>query len=324
MKPNVFVTRKIPGAGLDILQQRCDLEVWPNELPPPYATIQKKAESSDGLLCMLTDKIDKPLIFAAKKKLRVISNYAVGYDNIDIESATEARIPVGNTPGVLTETTADLAFSLLMAAARRIVEGADYARQGKWQTWDPTMLLGQDIHGSTLGILGMGRIGRAVQKRATGFGMRVIYSSSSNKDDIKGAVRVNIETLFKESDFLSLHVPLTEKTVNLVNKETLDIMKPTAVLINTARGGVVDLDALYDALKFKKIGYAALDVTDPEPLPGEHKLYKLPNCLIVPHLGSASVNTRDKMAQMAANNLLAGLFGERLPHCVNPDVYSPE
>jgi lactate dehydrogenase-like 2-hydroxyacid dehydrogenase len=232
---------------------------------------------------------------------------------------------VGNTPGVLTETTADLAFALLMSAARRVVEGAEYARAGKWRTWGPTLLLGHDVHGATLGIIGMGRIGQAVTRRAYGFDMRVVYFDPYC-DPGKGPfvdvmVRCSLEDLLAEADFVSLHVPLTKETYHLIDANALAKMKPTGVLINTSRGGVVDHDALYEALVAGKIGYAALDVTEPEPLPAGHKLLTIPNCLVVPHIASASWATRTRMAVMAAENLLAGLRGERLPHCVNPAVY---
>jgi glyoxylate reductase len=262
---------------------------------------------------------------AAGPGLKVISNFAVGYDNVDVAAATARGIPVGNTPGVLTETTADMAFALLMAAARRVVEGAEYVRAGKWHTWGPTLLLGHDVHGATLGVVGMGRIGQAVTRRAVGFGMRVIYYDPFCDADkgpfIDVTVRCALDELLREADFVSLHVPLTDDTHYLINAETLAWMKPTAVLVNTSRGPVVDADALYDALAAGRIAYAALDVTEPEPLPADHKLLTLPNCLVVPHIASASWATRTQMAVMAAENLLAGLHGERLPNCVNPEVY---
>jgi lactate dehydrogenase-like 2-hydroxyacid dehydrogenase len=231
---------------------------------------------------------------------------------------------VGHTPGVLTETTADMAFALLMAAARRIVEGVEYVRAGNWHTWHPRLLLGHDIHGATLGIVGMGRIGQAVTRRAAGFDMRVIYYDpfcDPDKAPFEGvAVHCSLDQLLQESDFISLHVPLTGDTHHLIGEAALACVKPTAVLVNTARGPIVDADALYDALEGGRLAYAALDVTDPEPLPAGHKLLALPNCLVVPHIASASHATRNKMAVMAAENLLAGLRGTRLPHCVNPEL----
>jgi glyoxylate reductase len=251
----------------------------------------------------------------------------VGYDNIDIPAATARGIPVGNTPGVLTETTADLAFALLLAAARRVAEAAAFVREGKWRTWDPTMLLGHDVHGATLGVVGMGRIGQAVARRAAGFDMNVIYFDpycDATKGPFVGtSVRCSLDELLAEADLISLHVPLKEDTYHLIDAEALSKVKPTAVLVNTSRGPVVDPDALYDALASGRLAYAALDVTDPEPLPPDHKLLTLDNCLIVPHIGSASWATRRRMADMAVENLLAGLRGERLPNCVNPEVYGP-
>jgi glyoxylate reductase len=308
-KPQVFVTRLIPEGGLELIRQACNAEIWPDEAPPSRQVLLDKVPGRDGLLSLLTDTVDAKVMDAAGPGLKVISNYAVGFDNVDVEEATARGIPVGNTPGVLTETTADMAFALLMAAARRIVEAADYVRAGKWHTWGPTLYLGYDVHGATLG-------------------MRVIYydpwCDAGKGPFLDVAVRCSLEELLAESDFVSLHVPLTEETYHLINAETLAQMKPTAVLINTSRGPVVDPDALYNALVSGQIAYAALDVTDPEPLPGDHKLLTLPNCLVVPHIASASWATRTRMAVMAAENLLAGLRGERLPNCVNPQVYGAE
>ena len=320
-KPRVYVTRRVPEAGIDMLRDVCRVEVWGGELPVPREVLIEKVGDIDGLYCLLTESIDAELLDAAPR-LRVVSNMAVGYNNIDVEACTARGIPVGNTPGVLTGTTADCAFALLMAAARRIVEGADYVRAGKWKTWGPMLLMGSDVHGATLGIVGFGRIGQAVARRAQGFAMRVLYRDTyvTEADPTLGATRVDLDTLLTESDFISLHVPLTEETYHLIGQEELRQCKPTAVLVNTSRGEVVDPDALYRALHEGQIGYAALDVTEPEPLPADHRLLNLPNCLVVPHIASASVATRTKMAVMAAENLLAGLKGERLPNCVNPDV----
>jgi glyoxylate reductase len=324
-KPRVFVTRIIPKGGLDLVREGCEAEIWPEETPPPYETLLKKVRGVDGLLSLLTDRVDGELMAAAGSGLQVISNFAVGYDNVDVPAATARGIPVGNTPGVLTETTADMAFALLMAAARRVVEGADYVRAGRWRTWGPTLLLGHDVHGATLGIVGMGRIGQALARRAAGFDMRVLYFDPYCDEDkgaeVSAAVRCSLDELLAESDFVSLHVPLTADTHQLIGATALRTMKRTAVLVNTSRGPVVDTNALYDALQEGTIAYAALDVTDPEPLPGDHKLLTMPNCLVVPHIASASHATRTRMAIMAAENLLAGLQGERLPHCVNPAVY---
>jgi lactate dehydrogenase-like 2-hydroxyacid dehydrogenase len=327
-KPRVFVTRQIPEGGWAIVREASDAQIWTGDLPPPRDVLLEKVRGLDGLLCLLTDRVDEELLEAAGPSLRVISNYAVGYDNVDVPVATARGIPVGNTPGVLTETTADMAFTLLMSAARRVVEAADYVRAGKWRTWGPTLLLGHDIHGATLGIVGMGRIGQALARRASGFEMRVLYYDPYCDPDkapyVGVGLRCELDELLAESDFVSLHVPLTEDTHHMFDARTLAIMKSTAVLVNTSRGPVVDPDALYDALVQGAIAYAALDVTEPEPLPGDHKLLTLPNCLVVPHIASASYATRTRMAVMAAENLLAGLRGEPLPNCVNPEVYTAE
>jgi len=322
-KPKVFVTRIIPDKGLDLVKAYCDADIWLEELPPGWEVMLERVRGVDGLLCLLTDRIDGELLDAAGPKLKVVSNQAVGYDNIVVPDATVRGIPVGNTPGILTDATADFAFALMMAAGRRIVEGERYVRAGRWKTWSPSLMLGTDFVGATLGLVGFGRIGQAMAKRASGFDMRVIYYAP-RQPPVPGlnAVPVDsLETLLRESDFVSLHVPLDARTHHLVNAETLAMMKPSAVLINTARGPVVDPQALYDALKANRLFAAALDVTDPEPLPADHPLLGLDNCLIVPHIASASKITRDKMALMAAENLIAGLKGERLPNCVNPEVY---
>ncbi len=316
----VYVTRMIPDAGLNIIRENTDMKLWEGQLPPPREQILKNVVDCEGILSLLTSKMDAEIMDAAPN-LKVISNFAVGYDNVDIAAATKRGLPVGNTPGVLTETTADLAFSLLMAAARRLVEGERYVKAGKWKTWGPTLLMGPDVHGATLGVVGFGRIGRAMAQRATGFNMRVVYTELSEIKNDMGAEHVSLDDLLEQSDFVSLHTPLTPETHHLISTQQLAKMKSTAVLINTARGPIVDPKALYEALKAGEIGYAALDVTDPEPIEMDDPLLTLDNCIIIPHLGSASVATRNKMAEMAAANLLAGLKGERLPNCVNPEVY---
>jgi glyoxylate reductase len=324
-KPEVFVTREIPAGGLEMVLEACQAEVWTGEMPPPRDVILEKVSGIDGLLSLLTDQIDAEVMDAAGPGLKVISNYAVGYDNVDVAAATARAIPVGNTPEVLSETTADMAFALLMAAARRVVEGAAYVKAGRWRTWGPKLLLGQDVYGATLGIVGMGRIGGKVAHRATGFDMNILYFDPFCDPDkapfVGPAVRCDLGDLLAESDFVSLHIPLSDDTEYMIGAEALAMMKPTAVLINTSRGAVVDSDALYDALVEGQIAYAALDVTDPEPLPSDHKLLTLDNCLVVPHIASASHATRTKMAILAVENLLAGLEGRRLPNCVNPEVY---
>jgi glyoxylate reductase len=267
---------------------------------------------------LLTDRIDAELMDAAPD-LTVIAQVAVGYDNIDVEAAAERGIAVGNTPGVLTDATADFAFALLMTAARRIGEAYDYVRDGKWETWGLTLFLGQEVFGSTLGIVGLGRIGRAVAQRARGFDMKVLYYARSRRPDVEAELGVeyrNFEELLRESDYVSLHVNLTEETEGLMDAGAFALMKPAAILINTARGPVVDSEALYEALKTGQIAYAALDVTDPEPLPADHKLLTLPNCLVAPHIASATVASRTLMAQMAVRNCIAGVRGEALPFAV--------
>jgi glyoxylate reductase len=322
-KPKVFVTRLIPDEGLAMIRGWAEMQVWEDELPPPREVLLREVRDIDGLLSLLTDKIDAELMDAAPR-LKVVSNHAVGYDNIDVPAATARGIPIGNTPGVLTDTVADLAFTLLMAAARRIQESIDYVRAGKWRTWGPRLLTGQDIHGATLGIVGFGRIGQAMAKRASGFGMRVLYNDVARREDLEKALGVtfaDMDTLLHEADFITIHTDLNETTRHLFNARAFAQMKRTAILINTARGPIVDHTALYDALKSGTLGGAALDVTEPEPILMDNPLLTLPNCLIVPHIASASVATRAKMAQMAAANLIAGVHGERLPNCVNPEVY---
>ncbi|MBE2271477.1 MAG: D-glycerate dehydrogenase [Anaerolinea sp.] len=319
MKPKVFVTRQIPEAGLTRIREVCDLHVWESEMPAPYDQLTKRVGGMDGILCTLTERIDAALIDAAGAGLKVISQMAVGYDNIDVRAAAARGIPVGNTPGVLTDATADLAFALLLAAARRLTEGVEYIRSGHWTTWQPRHLLGADLSGATLGIIGLGRIGKAVAKRARGFDMRILATSRHLTDteaEAHGATRVDLPTLLRDSDFVSLHTPLTPETRHLINRETLAQMKPSAILINSTRGGTVDQRALYEALRDGVIAGAALDVTDPEPIPLDDPILTLPNALVVPHIGSATVKTRDKMALMAAENLIAGVMGQPLPNQV--------
>jgi glyoxylate reductase len=304
----VFVTRRLPGGALDRVAAEHDVEVWPEPLPPPREQLLARAPELEGLLALLTDRVDAELIEAAPK-LRAISNYAVGVDNIDVEAATARGIPVGNTPDVLTDTTADLAVALMLGIGRRLVDGDAYVRRGEWRTWEPGLLLGHDLHGATVGIVGFGRIGQAVARRVEGFECTVLHSSRSGG--------VPFEELLERSDFVSLHTPLTPDTRGLIDERALRRMKPTAYLVNTARGPVVDTAAVVAALHAGEIAGAALDVTDPEPLPADHPLLATPNLLVLPHLGSATHATRERMADMAADNLLAGLRGERMPHQVN-------
>jgi len=298
----VFVTRRLPGTALRRVAAEHEIDVWPERMPPPPEVLRERAARVAGLVALLTDRIDAALI-AACPDLRVISNYAVGSDNVDLEAAAARGIPVGITPDVLTEATADLAFACLLAAARRLPEALAAVREGRWQTWEPDWLLGHDVHGATLGIVGYGRIGQAVARRAEGFSMRILATP-----------RVPLEELLAESDAVTLHVPLTSDTRHLIDTAALARMKPTAILVNTARGGVVDQEALAGALERGEIAGAALDVTDPEPLPPDHPLLDAPNLLVLPHIGSSTHTARERMADLAVDNLLAGLAGKPLPH----------
>ena len=316
-RPKVFVSRLIPDEGIDPVVAACDARVWEDELPPPRAALLDAIRGCDGVLTLLTDKVDDEFLDVAGPQLKVVANYAVGFDNIDVPACARRGVAVGNTPGVLTDTTADLAWALLMAAGRRLPEADRYVRGGQWRTWGPMLLLGPDIHGATIGIVGFGRIGQAVARRAQGFGMRILYHDVQQlPEDVTaplGATYVTLDQLLAESDFISLHVNLTDETRHLINVRTLAAMKRTAVLVNTSRGPVVDQIALADALRDGVIWAAALDVTDPEPIPMDDPLVGLDNCLIVPHIASASRATRAKMAEMAAANLIAGVRGEPLP-----------
>ncbi len=324
-RPKVFVTREIAAEALAELRRTARVEVWPHPLPPPYAELRRRLREADGALTMVTDRIDAALI-AASPCLRVVSNLAVGVDNIDLEAATRAGVAVGHTPGVLTEATADLAFALMLAAARRVAFGDRQVRAGKWKTWGPRVLLGPEVFGATLGIVGWGAIGRAVARRALGFRMRVLYvtrSQSSRAHRAKtdaSAVRVTMNRLLAESDFVSLHVPLTPITHHLIGAAEFRRMKRGAILVNTARGGVIDQHALAVALKSGNLGGAALDVTDPEPIDRSDPLLQLDTVVITPHIGSASYTTRQKMAALAVKNLLAVFAGKKPPLCANPAV----
>ncbi|MGJ3238577.1 MAG: 2-hydroxyacid dehydrogenase [Anaerolineae bacterium] len=322
----VFVTRRLPQAGMDMIESAFDVDVWEGDMPPPYETLLERVTGVDGLLCLLTDKIDGQLMDAAGEQLKVISQMAVGVDNVDIAAATERGIPVGNTPGVLTDATADLTWALLTGAARRVVESDKFTRSGEWKTWLPMGLLGADIGGATLGIVGFGRIGQAVARRALGFNMRILYYNQGKSypelDKELNAKSVDLKTLLAESDYVSLHTPLTDNTYHLISSDELKQMKSSAILINTARGGVVDPTALYHALIDGEIAYAGLDVTEPEPINMDSPLLELDNIIILPHIGSASISARTKMATMSADNLIAGIRGDTLPNCVNPSIYT--
>jgi len=322
-KPKVFVTRAIPDKGYNLIKEVCDVGLWEGDLPPSRSELLKHIQSMDGLLCMLTEIIDAEVLDAAGSQLKVISNFAVGFDNIDVDAATARRVPVGNTPDVLTDATADFSFALMMNASRRMLEGDRYVRDGKWKTWEPMLLLGNEMSGSTLGLVGFGRIGKAMARRAVGFDMRVIYYDpiEIRRDPDVKASSVDFETLLEDSDFISLHTPLTSDTHHLIDADALSKMKSSAVLVNTSRGAVIDMDALYEALRAKRIFGAGLDVTEPEPLPVDSPLLTLDNLIVMPHIASASRSARDKMSWLAAKNLLAGLEGKHLPNCVNPQVY---
>ena len=304
----VFVTRRLPGSALDRLSAEHDVEVWPDQLPPGREELLARSGELEGLLSLLTDPVDAELI-DAMPALRAISNYAVGTDNVDLDAASERGIPVGNTPEVLTESTADLAVALILAVSRRLVEGDAYVRRGDWHTWEPELLLGRDLHGATVGIVGRGRIGQAVGRRLEGFGCDLLYTDVG--------VGVPLEELLERSDFVTLHCPLTPDTRGLIDDAALTRMKPTAYLVNTSRGPVVDTEALARALNNREIAGAALDVTDPEPLPSDHPLLEAPGLLVLPHIASATHATREQMADMAVDNLLAGLAGEPMPNQAN-------
>jgi len=322
-KPKVFVTRAIPAAGLNKVRQECDAEVWTEPLPPPADVLKRKIADCEGLLCLLTDKIDAPLL-AAAPRLKVLSNYAVGFNNIDIPAATARGIPVGNTPGVLTDATADMAFALLISAARRIVESQRYAAEGHWKTWEPMGHIGQDLAGRMLGVVGMGRIGAALAQRCRGgWNMQVLYHDQRTNEQAErdlGAKRVELDELLARSDFISVHADLNDSTRGMFNKAAFAKMKPTAVFVNTARGPLVVEADLVDALRTGRIFSAGLDVTDPEPPAVDNPLLTLPNCIVAPHIASATVASRNAMAEIAADNLIAGLRGQPLRHCVNPEV----
>lgn len=318
--PRVFVTRKLPQQAMDRIAKTCDAFIWPDSLPPNRNDLLAHAIGCDGLITLLSDCIDAEIMEAAGPQLKVISNFAVGFNNVDIAEATRRGILVGNTPDVLTDATADIAVTLLLAAARHVRPAAQHVIAGEWKTWEPTGWLGADLVGRTVGIVGMGRIGQATALRlAGGWGMKILYTSRSAKElpTQLSAERVELDRLLRESDFVSLHTDLNDKTRHLIGLRELSLMKPTGILINTSRGGVVDQDALVQALQNKQIFAAGLDVTDPEPLPANHPLPKLNNCIVLPHIASATRDTRDAMAEIAVDNLLAGVGGKALRSAVN-------
>jgi glyoxylate reductase len=321
-KWKVYVTRMLPGPALDMLRARCDIEVNPRDENIPYEELLQRVKGRDGIITLLTDRVDEEVIEASSHSdpsLRVIANYAVGYDNIDVACATEHSIFVCNTPDVLTDTTADLAWALMLSLARRIPEAERYTRAGKFEGWSPTLFLGGDIYGKTLGVVGAGRIGEAVAMRSLGFRMRVLYTDVRHNYELEravGAEKVDMDTLLRESDFISIHVPLIPETQHLIGKRSLSMMKPTAYLVNTSRGSVIDESALAKALRKKVIAGAALDVFENEPKIAP-ELLELDNVIVVPHIASASFETRSKMATMVAENVLTALSGETPPNAVN-------
>ncbi len=317
-KPRITVTRNIGEVALKRLHEQCDVELWTEEVPPPYEQLVEMASRSDGMICLLTDRIDKPLL-EGSDTLRVVSTMSVGYEHIDLEACRIRGIQVGHTPSVLTDATADFALALMLSVARKIPEAAVFARNGHWKTWGPRLLLGMDLNQTTLGIIGMGRIGQAVAKRAMAFEMSLVYHDRERRPEVErnyGAQFLSLDELLRVADIITLHVALNQQTQHMIAKPQFEVMKPDSILINTARGPVVHTMDLLAALREKKIAGAGLDVTDPEPLPRGHPLYELPNCLITPHIASAGEATRTKMAQMAVDNLLAGLEGIPMPHQV--------
>ena len=323
-KPRVYVTRQIFPDALDLIEKTAELELWPDEEPPSPEQLREAMADVDGAIINVMDRIDAPLLDAAPK-LRVLSQVAAGLDNIDIPEATKREILVGYTPGVLAKSTADLAFALLLAVARRVVESDKWVREGNWKiSHHPMFWLGSEVNGSTLGILGLGGIGLETAKRGLGFDMKIIYHSRTRKPELEAKYGFKYATLNRvlaQSDFLSIHVPLTPETNRFIGEKQLKKMKPTAILINLSRGPVVDTDALYKALTEGWIAGAGLDVFDPEPVPADHPLLGLDNVVVLPHIGSASNRSRRDMHLLAARNLVAGLKGERLEECANPEVY---
>lgn len=321
-RPRVYVTRRLPGGALDLLAQHAELTVWDGDLPPPRDELLAQARTCHGLLTLLTDRVDDELL-AAAPSLVAVSNMATGFDNVDVTAANRQAVLVTRTPGVLSETVAEFTLGLMLAAARRVVEADRHVREGLWQTWGPQTFLGQDLHGATLGIVGLGGVGLEVARRAVALGMRVVYHNRTAKPWLERRyrlTRLSIDELLRQSDFLSLHARLSAETRQLIGERELRLMKPTAVLVNTARGALVDQPALCRALAEGWIAAAALDVTDPEPIAPDDPLLALDNVLITPHIASASVATRSRMAMLAAENLLSALRGEVPKHAVNRSI----
>lgn len=319
----VFVTHELPGSEIHQLARRCDMHVWNQTEPVSASVLAEQLSGCQGLLCLITDQINRPLLDSLPE-LEFVSSMSVGVDHIDVAALTERGIPLGHTPGVLVDTTADAAFALLLSAARRIVEADQYVKQGNWRrenVWSPDFFTGKDVSGATLGIIGLGAIGQAVAKRATGFGMRVLGFNRSPRE-IAGVENVSLQQLLLRSDFVSLHVALTPETANLMNADRIASMKPGAVLVNTGRGGIVDEHALAAALRNGQLYAAGIDVFEKEPVEVDNPLLSLSNVVVAPHIGSATVLTRAKMADMAAQNIMAALSGQPMAHCVNPEVYN--
>ena len=322
-RPKVYVTRKVPEQALEILRSVATVSVWDREdVPPPREVILRELAEADGVFSLLTDRIDAE-VMAAAPRLKVISNFAVGFDNVDIPAATKRGIVVTHTPDVLTETVADFTVCLMLAAARRLVEADRYTRDGKWKTWEPLLLAGQDIHHATLGLIGLGRIGAAVARRAQGFGMRVVYYDVVRREDLERSLSIthrSLDDVLRDSDVISVHVPLSEQTRHLIGRAQFALMKNTAVFVNTSRGPVVDQAALTQALASRRIFAAGIDVFEQEPVSPDDPLLKLDNVIVVPHIASASIPTRIRMATLAAENLVSVLQGKRPPNPVNPEV----
>lgn len=322
-RPKVVVTRRPPGRALALMEDAAEVVAWPHDSQMPRDRLLAAVADATALYSMLTETIDAELLETAPG-LAVVSNMAVGVDNIDLVACTARRIPVGHTPDVLTETTADTAFALLLVSARRIVEGVDHVRSGKWGAWEPSLLWGNDVHSSTLGLVGLGRIGTAIARRAVGFGMKVLYTSRTRKPDVErelGVTYGSLSDVLADADHVIVATALTQQTRHIIDATALAAMKSTATLVNISRGATVDHDALADALRTGEIASAGLDVTEPEPIRADHPLVGMPNCVIIPHLGSSSRRTREAMAELAARNVLAGLAGRRLEACANPEVY---
>ncbi|MCZ6891139.1 MAG: D-glycerate dehydrogenase [Chloroflexi bacterium] len=324
LRPRVFVTRRMAQEAIDLLSTELDVEVWPDDHAPPRDVLLKKTGECVALLTTVEDRIDEAVLAAGHGALKVVANCAVGFDNFDIQAATRLGVALSNTPGVLTKTTADLAFALILATARQVVQGDRDVRAGRWKSWHPFAYTGPDIHGATLGIIGLGQIGLEVARRAMGFEMTVLYYDPVRRPEAEETYGLtfcpDIPSALKEADFVSLHVPLTPDTRHMMGRDYLKLMKPTAILVNTARGAIVDHQALYEALRDGVIAGAGLDVTEPEPIPPDHPLLTLPNVVVTPHVGSASLQTRREMALLAARNILAALNGREMPTCLNPEV----